>query len=74
MSGHNVFDTMSGHNGAMWQCGNAQPSPTFLILAWDLKIQGSNLPVDFVCLKMAKITPFILVTGVTFLQNGEKML
>ena len=50
------------------------PSPTFLILAWDLKIQGSNLTVDFFCLKMAKITPFILVTGVTFLQNGEKML
>ena len=30
--------------------------------------------MDFFCLKMAKITPFILVTGVTFLQNGEKML
>ena len=30
MSGHNVLkqskDTMAGHNGAMWHCGNAQYS------------------------------------------------
>ena len=56
-----------GNKGMVW-ADPPPPSSTFLLLTWDLKIQGSKLPVGFVGLK----THFILLQGSHFLsQNGQ---